>query len=263
MSFSWWFGEIIITGQLWRGRRQCHQYPECICTAAAAEGKTLIVRETVQTLEVEKEENQRQVPGSFQRYDANVCPLLMLKIEHGFSSSTLATSCGKISVASSLSLQSYLLVVFVVWHHQVVVIKIITLLLIIHQQPLASLLYSTLLRLWCYGIHDDGSATSPAPPRQNRLVMGTFSSGSSQTTGFMNIWFTTSNSGQLWMISREPSMLLTDLQTCWCEVPGTQVDLIQVPRPSSSLSYSQNVVIVLNQQEEHHEVVERLSSFKS
>lgn len=149
MSFSWWFGEIIITGQLWRGRRQCHQYPECICTAAAAEGKTLIVRETVQTLEVEKEENQRQVPGSFQRYDANVCLLLMLKIEHGFSSSTLATSCGKISVASSLSLQSYLLVVFVVWHHQVVVIKIITLLLIIHQQPLASLLYSAAaVMLW-------------------------------------------------------------------------------------------------------------------
>lgn len=66
VSCSWWVGEIIITGQLWCGGWQHRQSPECPSITAAAR-QAVVTRKTVQTLEVEEKEDQRQVPGSFQR----------------------------------------------------------------------------------------------------------------------------------------------------------------------------------------------------
>lgn len=54
-SRSWWVGEIVIAGQLWRGGGQRHQYPECPWITAAAR-QAVVARKTVQTLEVEEEE---------------------------------------------------------------------------------------------------------------------------------------------------------------------------------------------------------------
>ncbi|XP_051935697.1 phosphatase and actin regulator 2 isoform X2 [Hippocampus zosterae] len=58
-----WFGEIVITGQLRRGGGQRFRRPQCARLAAPAR-QTVHFRETLQTLEVEEEEEQRQVPGS-------------------------------------------------------------------------------------------------------------------------------------------------------------------------------------------------------
>lgn len=65
-SSSRWPGEIVLSVWLGRGggqRRQHSEFPP----AAAAAREAVFAGETLQTLEVEEEEDQRQVPGPFQR----------------------------------------------------------------------------------------------------------------------------------------------------------------------------------------------------
>lgn len=64
---SRWPGEIVLAVRLRRGgggqRRQHPEFPP----AAAAARETVFAGKTLQTLEVEEEKDQRQVPGHFQR----------------------------------------------------------------------------------------------------------------------------------------------------------------------------------------------------
>lgn len=67
----WWFGEIVITGQLRRGGGQRFRRPQRARLAAPAR-QALHFRATLQTLEVAEEEEQRKVPGSLQRWGVSI-----------------------------------------------------------------------------------------------------------------------------------------------------------------------------------------------